>query len=605
MSSGRRATPIHRRTGRLAACAAVAVSVLAIPSFVGSTGIAHAAGGLVITEVAAWGSSNSLYGADWFEVTNTTASAVDLTGWKMDDSSASFATGVGLNGISSIAAGESVIFLETSDLATTAANFKSAWFGASTPSGLHIGGYSGSGVGLSTGGDGVTLFDATPSHAIRASVSFGASPSSSPLPSFDNTGGTDGSISALSAVGTNGAFSSVNGTASVGSPGTATVSSPTTTTSAAPTTSAASTTTVAAGATWPGGTTLTPVDLPGLVTQNLSGLTYEGSGSAAPGVLWAVQNSPSTLFKLVFDGTNWVPAVGEWSAGKALKYPDGTGNPDSEGVAMGGPTSASGIFVATERNNDASGVSRNAILRFDPTAAGTTSTATQIWDLTSDLPSNGPNLGLETITWVPDTFLQGNGLVDEATSAPYTPSTYPNHGTGLFVVGVEASGTFSAYALDLGGNTFHRVASFTSGMPGVMASEFDPETGDFWAHCDNTCLNRSTVLHISPTSHHFVVTGTFAAPSDMPTDMNNEGFAITPNSECVGNLKPVYWADDGDTAGNSLRRGSISCSPAPETSVPEFPFILLPSLIAIALFGGSVVLVRRRRPAAAPTRTAG
>ena len=75
---------------------------------------------LVISEVAPWGSGNSPYAADWFEVTNTGASAVNLTGWKVDDNSNAFASAVVLNGVTSIAPGESVIFIETANLAATA-----------------------------------------------------------------------------------------------------------------------------------------------------------------------------------------------------------------------------------------------------------------------------------------------------------------------------------------------------------------------------------------------------------------------------------------------------------------------------------------------------
>jgi hypothetical protein len=52
-------------------------------------------------------------------VTDTGGAAVDIAGWKIDDSSESFAAAARLNGVSSIAAGESVIFIETADLPGT------------------------------------------------------------------------------------------------------------------------------------------------------------------------------------------------------------------------------------------------------------------------------------------------------------------------------------------------------------------------------------------------------------------------------------------------------------------------------------------------------
>ena len=125
------------------------------------------------------GSGNGTYAADWFEVTNTGTTAVDITGWKMDDNSNAFATAVALRGVTSIPPGKSVVFIEgTADGITDAtiiANFSTAWFGSATPpGGFLIGTYGGSGVGLSSGGDAVNLFDAGGNRV--TGVSFGASP---------------------------------------------------------------------------------------------------------------------------------------------------------------------------------------------------------------------------------------------------------------------------------------------------------------------------------------------------------------------------------------------------------------------------------------------
>ena len=174
-------------------------------------------GKLIISEIAPWSSGNSPVGADWFEVTNTTVSTIDLTGWKVDDSSGSPAAALALNGITSIAPGESVIFIESSNPAAARTAFLNNWFGGNAPAGLQIGTYSGSGIGLSTSGDAVNLYDST--NALRASVTFGASPAG-PFPTFDNAAGKNSAtISTLSSVGTNAAFAAVNDTAEVGSPG--------------------------------------------------------------------------------------------------------------------------------------------------------------------------------------------------------------------------------------------------------------------------------------------------------------------------------------------------------------------------------------------------
>jgi len=167
---------------------------------------------LKITEVSAWSSGNSAYGADWFELSNLGTTAISLSGWTMDDNSNGTAK-VALTGISSIAAGETVIFTEKE----ASASFLSTWFGAQVPVGLQIGLYKGTGVGLSTGGDAVNVFNA--SGVLQARVEFGASSTAAPLQTFDNAAGLNNAlISQLSVVGVNCAFLSADGQ-EIGSPG--------------------------------------------------------------------------------------------------------------------------------------------------------------------------------------------------------------------------------------------------------------------------------------------------------------------------------------------------------------------------------------------------
>ena len=171
---------------------------------------AHAS--VIISEAAPWSSGSSPVAADWFELTNTGVSAINITGWSMDDSSAT--PGVApLTGVTSIAAGQSVIFIEGNGSAN--ATFINTWFGDSTPTGFIIGNYTGSGIGLSTSGDGVNIFDAA--NILQTSVSFGASTTGF---TFDNAAGLTGTISQLSAIGINGVFVAVNDATEIGSPGT-------------------------------------------------------------------------------------------------------------------------------------------------------------------------------------------------------------------------------------------------------------------------------------------------------------------------------------------------------------------------------------------------
>lgn len=175
-----------------------------------------AAPAVYISEVAPWSSGNSPVGADWFEVTNGGSSALDITGWRIDDGSASFASSAALSGVTSIAAGQSTIFIEGGASQITA--FINTWFGGVQPANVQIGSYSGGGLGLSTGGDGVNLFDSTGTN--RASVSFGASPASAPFATFNNAAGlNNATLTTLSAVGQNGAFIAPGDAAEIGSPG--------------------------------------------------------------------------------------------------------------------------------------------------------------------------------------------------------------------------------------------------------------------------------------------------------------------------------------------------------------------------------------------------
>lgn len=184
-------------------------------AFVFSSSALHA--NIIISEIDPTGSS-ATYAADWFELTNTGTSAVDISGWKMDDNSNAFGSSVALRGITSIAAGQSVIFLEGNTSGSTDATlnnaFKTAWFGSNTPAGFLIGNYGGSGVGLGNTGDAVNIFDSA--GTLITNVQFGASTAGF---TFDNKAGLNNtSISTLSAVGINGAKLSASG-AEVGSPG--------------------------------------------------------------------------------------------------------------------------------------------------------------------------------------------------------------------------------------------------------------------------------------------------------------------------------------------------------------------------------------------------
>ncbi len=183
-----------------------------------AAGIAPVQAQIRITEVAPWGGATTglvipPYATDWFELTNLDLFSVTITGWQMDDNSNG--TGkVNLTGITSIAAGESVIFTENA----ATASFLNTWFGGTPPAGLQIGNYTGSAVGLSQTGDAVNIYDG--SAVLQANVVFSSSDATAPFQTFDNTAALNNTtISTLSLVGTNGAFVAVNDSGEIGSPG--------------------------------------------------------------------------------------------------------------------------------------------------------------------------------------------------------------------------------------------------------------------------------------------------------------------------------------------------------------------------------------------------
>lgn len=133
-----------------------------------------------MTEVDPAGSS-SAYGSDWFELTNYGVNPVNISGWTMDDSSATQSDSVSMTtgtDSSTLAPGASIVFAEdpqdssvssgsesltdlNDDWSTVETAFENAWYPSGAPSGFQFGVYGGKGVGLSTGGDGVTIFDSS------------------------------------------------------------------------------------------------------------------------------------------------------------------------------------------------------------------------------------------------------------------------------------------------------------------------------------------------------------------------------------------------------------------------------------------------------------
>jgi hypothetical protein len=304
---------------------------------------------------------------------------------------------------------------------------------------------------------------------------------------------------------------------------------------------------------WPGAEDVVTLDAAADFTSDLSGLTYE-----SPGVLWAVNNLSSSLFRLVEGGAGYrSDASNGWASGKRLRFADGQGVPDAEGVTFAA-SSASGVYVSSERDLNHPEVSRLSVLRYDVSAPGATLDATHEWDVTALLPPVAPNAGIEAVTWVADSFLTAHGFRDESRMKPYSPADYGEHAEGLFVVGVEQTGKLYALVLEHPRGAATLVASISTSFLGVMGLEMDRDRGELWAHCDDTCGNRSAVLSLGA-SGRFEPRRLVSAPPGLP-DSNHEGIALAPDSECSAGLKPFFWTDDADSRGFSLRKGALSCA---------------------------------------------
>jgi hypothetical protein len=304
--------------------------------------------------------------------------------------------------------------------------------------------------------------------------------------------------------------------------------------------------------TWSGNSSVVTLDAAEDYGSDLSGLTYE-----SPGVLWAVNNLSSTLFRLVKSGSGYRPDTASgWSVGKSLRFSDGSGAPDSEGVTLG-LDSASGVYVSSERNLSQPQVSRLSVLRYDVSAEGATLNATHEWDVTALLPAVDPNAGLEAITWVGDEWLTARGFFDETRDKPYSPSDYGDHGGGMFLVGVEQTGKVYGFSLDHASGAATLLTTISTPLLGVMGMEMDRDAGELWAYCDDTCDNQAAVFAIAA-SGRFELERRVKSPSGLPAS-NNEGIALAPDSECSGGVKPFFWTDDADAGGFSLRQGELAC----------------------------------------------
>jgi hypothetical protein len=296
---------------------------------------------------------------------------------------------------------------------------------------------------------------------------------------------------------------------------------------------------------WPGGHTTLADDKDDL-GGNVSGLVASG-----PSTMWAVRDRPSALLSLTLTDSIWSAAASNPSNdGFELRYPDGDGAPDAEGVAISA-VDPGAVYVVAERDNNNLDVSRNSILRYDVDGRGDKNelVATDEWLLDFVLPATAPNSGVEGLAWIPDWYSEYD----------------PNPGDGVFAVGSEASGDITIVGLQPGGE-LSLIANIATGLPSIMELEWSEQRNELWAMCDNGCGGLIAVVH--NTAEGPAVTATLQPPIELQR-MNNEGLAVI--GSCDDDSLGVVWSDDSASKGHALRTAPMTCSPFSSSPSPTTP----------------------------------
>lgn len=299
--------------------------------------------------------------------------------------------------------------------------------------------------------------------------------------------------------------------------------------------------------------------------EDMSGVDFDKDGNA-----YIVNNDAGELFVLSAKDNTITHHL-------TLKYPDGSGTVDTEGVSVADDGT---IYVATERNNEDKKVSRPSVLTFAPLAkptAGATVTGTvnaqKEVNLAEHIGDVGANAGLEAVEYL---------------------------GSTLVAAGVE--GTGEVLLVDTATNTLKQ--RYKSPFAGVMALDYNPATKTLRALCDEVCDGQSTTLTFDGT----VLTPSekiFARPAGME-NYANEGFAQF-DGPCVAeravNAEPTrqsrfIWADDAGTNGASLRtattttpcqaEGAQGSLGSAELNTPQGSATFWGALAAIVAVGGLI-----------------
>ena len=233
----------------------------------------------------------------------------------------------------------------------------------------------------------------------------------------------------------------------------------------------------------------------------------------------------------------WIPA----------RFPGGEGTPDGEGISYG-PDGK--LYQSIERDNDEGGTSHNAVLRFDPAEGADADelVAEAEWDLTSVLPATDANAGLEAIE------------VGSASDLENLGGEVPAGAEAYAFVALEATGDVYAVAL-MGDGSTELVATLASPFDGVMALDLQEATGTLWAFCDEACEGESVTYDLR--ADEVTASPRYARPAGME-NLANEGVAIAPWETCTDGALRLFFADDANADGHSLRGTELTgldCAP--------------------------------------------
>lgn len=288
---------------------------------------------------------------------------------------------------------------------------------------------------------------------------------------------------------------------------------------------------------WPFGNDVRDAVAPDTWGDDMSGMDI-----APDGTIYAVNNDNGEVFRLA-GGPETYTIDRSWQP----TYPDGTGTPDGEGITVGGDGA---VYLATERNNDASDVSRPSVLRVELGEDGT-ATTTHEWNLKEITGELGANGGAEAVEWISDADATAAGLAD-ADGEAYDPAAYGEHLGGVFAVGIEQTGSIHAVVLEAdGGITELQTIGNSDAVPNVMGLDWRTGGNELWALCDEVCDNRSAVFEIADGA--FERRAEYAAPTGMDPAYTNEGLAMA-WCEAGAQADPtVFWMSDSAHEGVSLR----------------------------------------------------